>query len=300
MARGVDIENVDLVINLDVPSDSSTYLHRIGRCGRFGRKGLAITLIGDVIEMEKFQTLLAIIGGSKINVASFSTNLNGDTKFDAWNTENPGDNSDSCEFGLFNSNGMPNTMERNVINNDSHKQECQSQNKGESLEQTNLKLLEVARLLVDNKPKNSAVENVDIDLFASFQLSNNVADPNIQPNNIISEDSFEEFTQDGEIIHEKKVFFQHGIKVVDQISEDLRVDFGNRIAHNRNIGFSTEEMFDNVKEIQDTSANSQDQTQKLADSSIDLTTPNELWAKTYWQQLSDINQYVNTFSHLFT
>ena len=35
-SRGIDAEHVDLVVNMDVPRDSETYLHRIGRAGRFG------------------------------------------------------------------------------------------------------------------------------------------------------------------------------------------------------------------------------------------------------------------------
>merc|ERR1711967_191088 len=41
--RGIDIERVNIVINYDMPGDSDTYLHRVGRAGRFGTKGLAIT-----------------------------------------------------------------------------------------------------------------------------------------------------------------------------------------------------------------------------------------------------------------
>merc|ERR1712025_306191 len=41
--RGIDIERVNIVINYDMPEDSDTYLHRVGRAGRFGTKGLAIT-----------------------------------------------------------------------------------------------------------------------------------------------------------------------------------------------------------------------------------------------------------------
>merc|ERR1712190_530350 len=41
--RGIDIERVNLVLNYDMPSDSDSYLHRVGRAGRFGTKGLAIT-----------------------------------------------------------------------------------------------------------------------------------------------------------------------------------------------------------------------------------------------------------------
>ncbi|XP_061760424.1 probable ATP-dependent RNA helicase DDX20 [Nerophis ophidion] len=42
-SRGIDAEKVNLVINLDVPQDWETYMHRIGRAGRFGTQGLAVT-----------------------------------------------------------------------------------------------------------------------------------------------------------------------------------------------------------------------------------------------------------------
>ncbi|KAK6194702.1 spliceosome RNA helicase Ddx39b isoform X1 [Patella vulgata] len=45
--RGMDIERVNIVFNYDMPEDSDTYLHRVARAGRFGTKGLAITLISD-------------------------------------------------------------------------------------------------------------------------------------------------------------------------------------------------------------------------------------------------------------
>merc|ERR1711908_248110 len=45
--RGIDIERVNIVINYDMPDDSDTYLHRVGRAGRFGTKGLAISFISS-------------------------------------------------------------------------------------------------------------------------------------------------------------------------------------------------------------------------------------------------------------
>ena len=43
--RGIDIERVNLVINYDMPEERDQYLHRVGRAGRFGTKGLAINFI---------------------------------------------------------------------------------------------------------------------------------------------------------------------------------------------------------------------------------------------------------------
>lgn len=45
--RGVDVERVNVVINYDMPADSDQYLHRVGRAGRFGTKGLAISFISS-------------------------------------------------------------------------------------------------------------------------------------------------------------------------------------------------------------------------------------------------------------
>jgi ATP-dependent RNA helicase UAP56/SUB2 len=60
--RGIDIERVNIVINYDMPEDSDSYLHRVGRAGRFGTKGLAITFVGtdqdaDVLKQvqERFE-----------------------------------------------------------------------------------------------------------------------------------------------------------------------------------------------------------------------------------------------------
>merc|ERR1712176_1567134 len=45
LARGIDVQQVSLVINFDLPQDMENYLHRIGRSGRFGRKGVAINFV---------------------------------------------------------------------------------------------------------------------------------------------------------------------------------------------------------------------------------------------------------------
>merc|ERR1711903_191878 len=45
LARGIDVQQVSLVINFDLPPSLENYLHRIGRSGRFGRKGVAINFV---------------------------------------------------------------------------------------------------------------------------------------------------------------------------------------------------------------------------------------------------------------
>ena len=45
MARGIDVQQVSLVINYDMPKYTQTYIHRIGRSGRFGRTGVAINFV---------------------------------------------------------------------------------------------------------------------------------------------------------------------------------------------------------------------------------------------------------------
>jgi superfamily II DNA/RNA helicase len=59
VARGIDIDDIAIVINYDVPHDSEDYVHRIGRTARADRDGRAITLvrgreIGDFMQIEKF------------------------------------------------------------------------------------------------------------------------------------------------------------------------------------------------------------------------------------------------------
>ncbi|MBV2208866.1 MAG: ATP-dependent RNA helicase DbpA [Thermomonas sp.] len=46
-ARGLDIDDIGAVVNFELPSDADTYLHRIGRTGRAGRSGLALSLVAE-------------------------------------------------------------------------------------------------------------------------------------------------------------------------------------------------------------------------------------------------------------
>ena len=57
-ARGIDIQQVSTVINFDIPNCVHTYLHRIGRSGRWGRKGMAINFMTrrDVLTMKRIES----------------------------------------------------------------------------------------------------------------------------------------------------------------------------------------------------------------------------------------------------
>ena len=57
-ARGIDVQQVSTVVNFDVPRNVHTYLHRIGRGGRWGRKGFAINFVTqqDVADIRNIET----------------------------------------------------------------------------------------------------------------------------------------------------------------------------------------------------------------------------------------------------
>lgn len=55
--RGIDVERVNVVINYDAPADADSYLHRVGRAGRFGTKGLAITFVSSDADQEVLQKI---------------------------------------------------------------------------------------------------------------------------------------------------------------------------------------------------------------------------------------------------
>lgn len=57
LSRGIDIQQLSLVINFDLPRNKETYIHRIGRSGRYGRKGTAINFVTneDIDHMREIQ-----------------------------------------------------------------------------------------------------------------------------------------------------------------------------------------------------------------------------------------------------
>ena len=56
LSRGIDVQQLSLVINYDLPREKETYIHRIGRSGRYGRKGVAINFITDY-DLDHLQSI---------------------------------------------------------------------------------------------------------------------------------------------------------------------------------------------------------------------------------------------------
>jgi superfamily II DNA/RNA helicase len=67
LARGIDVQQVSLVINFELPMQKENYVHRIGRSGRYGRKGVAINLVtpdemAKIRDIEKhYSTTISIL-----------------------------------------------------------------------------------------------------------------------------------------------------------------------------------------------------------------------------------------------
>ncbi|EFW18929.1 Suppressor of the cold-sensitive snRNP biogenesis mutant brr1-1 [Coccidioides posadasii str. Silveira] len=55
--RGIDIERINLAINYDMPADADSYLHRVGRAGRFGTKGLSISFVSSEDDMKTLKDI---------------------------------------------------------------------------------------------------------------------------------------------------------------------------------------------------------------------------------------------------
>ena len=56
-SRGIDVDDVDCVINYDVPEENEYYIHRIGRTGRAKKKGIAVSILGTFPEQAKLSEI---------------------------------------------------------------------------------------------------------------------------------------------------------------------------------------------------------------------------------------------------
>ena len=71
VSRGIDIDDIELVINYDVPNDAEDYVHRIGRTARATKTGVGLTLVGPD-DQRKFVKIEQLIGSEirKLQVPS--------------------------------------------------------------------------------------------------------------------------------------------------------------------------------------------------------------------------------------
>lgn len=157
IARGIDVANVNLVINLDVPADSSTYLHRIGRSGRFGAHGIAITLVNDNIDMNRFEQMLGNIGADNIKVSLLPSVKDLDNTR-LWNFAN-----DQGDVSIFNEIDAVSKGEKNP--EEFEKTPTKVIEQSNTLIQ-NLELLDISKLMLENKSQCDV--HVDLDLFSDY------------------------------------------------------------------------------------------------------------------------------------
>lgn len=153
MARGIDIENINLVVNLDLPYDCFTYLHRIGRAGRFGTHGIAITILNGEKDGTKFRKMLGDIGSHDSMVYKFP------------------DDSMAYNFWDFNDQEQVKKLTKIESISNSH-----LSSKNDSIVDENLMLLEITRKLIDQKPEED-FSHFDTDaLLEEYEISKNLFD----------------------------------------------------------------------------------------------------------------------------
>jgi ATP-dependent RNA helicase DeaD len=71
-SRGLDIENVDIVFNYDLPLENENYIHRIGRTGRAGKSGIAVTFLSPGGE-DRLDTIAQMTGAQLEEITDLDT-----------------------------------------------------------------------------------------------------------------------------------------------------------------------------------------------------------------------------------
>lgn len=87
VARGIDIDDISMVVNYDVPHDAEDYVHRIGRTARANSDGIAITLIGER-DRRKFRYIEDFLG-YKVKKGEIPAELGGKTESEEKESEDP-------------------------------------------------------------------------------------------------------------------------------------------------------------------------------------------------------------------
>ena len=77
IGRGLDFPNVDLIINYDIPNSKEDYIHRIGRSGRMGNKGMSITFIDNLNNLV-LKDIILLLNKNNIDIPNWMKNINFD------------------------------------------------------------------------------------------------------------------------------------------------------------------------------------------------------------------------------
>ena len=78
LGRGIHVDDVDYVINYDIPQNPASYTHRIGRTGRAESKGVAITLVNSDTELRDLQK---IARRQKFKINEYKANFQKDENY---------------------------------------------------------------------------------------------------------------------------------------------------------------------------------------------------------------------------
>ena len=87
LSRGIDIENVSLIINYDVPNSPDDYIHRIGRTGRYDKTGTAITFVTS--SGRKYFDAIEKVVGDQLHIKELPDSMNKNKKKKPDNKEKP-------------------------------------------------------------------------------------------------------------------------------------------------------------------------------------------------------------------
>ena len=74
IGRGLDFPNVDLIINYDIPNSKEDYIHRIGRSGRMGNKGMSISFIDDLNNLV-LKDIILLLNKNDIEIPNWMKNI---------------------------------------------------------------------------------------------------------------------------------------------------------------------------------------------------------------------------------
>lgn len=294
IARGIDVENVNLVINLDVPIDSSTYLHRIGRCGRFGTYGIAITLITDNMDMNRFEKMLANIGADGIKVPRLPL-INELDNSRLWDFCNK--NSDESLFYEIDTatsgregSGKFCDIPPNVI---------ESNERGVCPQHQNMELLQLSKLMLENRSENNV--QVDLDLFTDY--TNLDATSDVEINTINGKINTIESDTDV-ILHEKPQHIDEMIAVPNaehfqnraflQAVNKLHIQQPPYIVSPTNVASTSKTEIvteENPNSIKMADILRKNVTKEYCSVRKPKLTAQNHWQNIYWQQFKQINQY---------